>query len=87
MAPGKAFRVWLEVPLEIRAKRLSGREHKDEAEALEHIKKRDADNVERYKKVYGIDITNHSGFDLALDASKKTPEQIADGIIAAYKSR
>jgi len=87
MAPGRAFRVWLEAPLETRAKRLCGREGKTEEQALEHIKKRDADNVERYKKVYGIDITNHSGFDMILDASKKTPEQLADEIISAYKSR
>ncbi|MFH0927547.1 MAG: cytidylate kinase family protein [Candidatus Micrarchaeota archaeon] len=86
MAPGKPFRVWLEVPEQVRASRICGREHEGEAQALEHIQRRDADNVERYKNVYGIDITNHSGFDLALDASKKSAQELADEIISAFNA-
>lgn len=87
MAPGKPFRVWLDAPQDIRSKRVGGREGEDDATALEHIKKRDADNLERYKKVYGIDISEHDGFDLVLDASKKTPNELAEEIILAYSSK
>ncbi len=87
MAPGRPFRVWLDVSEKIRAARLAKRENISEADALAHIKKRDADNRGRYKKVYKIDIYNHAGFDLVLDASEKSPAQLADEIILAYYKR
>ena len=87
MAPGKPFRVWLDVPQGIRAKRVAGREGGKIESTLAHIKKRDADNHERYKKVYWIDIFDHAGFDMVLDASAKTPEQLAIEIVKAYKKR
>lgn len=86
MAPGKPFRVWLDVSQQIRAKRLRGRDGKSEEESLEHLKERDADNISRYKKVYGIDISNHSGFDLIVDAGSKSPDEISDAIIEAFNS-
>lgn len=87
MAPGKPFRVWLEVKEEVRAKRLADRDNIAVQAALAHIRKRDSDNRGRYKKVYGIDIFEHAGFDLVLDAPAATPEQLADEIIRAYKKR
>ena len=72
MAPGQVFRVWLDVPEETRAQRLAGRENISSGEALTHIQKRDSDNRERYKKVYGIDIFEQAGFDLVIDAPSKT---------------
>jgi len=87
MAPSKPMRVWLEVDENTRAQRLANREQKTLAEAISHIRKRDADNHERYKKVYGIDIFDHAGFDLVLLASVKKPAQLADEIIRAYQNR
>ena len=87
MAPGRPFRVWLEVNEKIRAQRLAKRENIAPEAALAHIKKRDADNRERYKKVYRIDIYEHAGFDLVLEASASTPELLAGEIIKAYKMR
>ncbi len=87
MAPGKPLRVWLDVTEEVRAKRLANRENITVEQARAHIHKRDADNRGRYKKVYGIDIYDHAGFDLVLDASASTPERLADEIIQAYKMR
>ena len=81
------FSVWLEAPEALRAKRLAGREKIGEKEALEHIRKRDADNIARYKKAYGIDITNHSEFSMVVQVGEKTPEAIADEIIAGAKKQ
>ncbi len=87
MAPGKPFRVWLEVPEEIRATRVAGRENESSSATIQSIHRRDSDNRERYKKVYGIDIYNHAGFDLVLDASVKKPDALAEEIIRAYNKR
>ena len=87
MAPGKPLRIWLDVKEETRAKRLTGRDKMTLEQALAHIQKRDSDNRERYKKVYGIDINNHAGFDLVLSAPEKTPGALAEEIIRAYNKR
>lgn len=86
MADG-AFTVWLDVPLEIRAKRVAGREGILEGKAKASISERDEQNRQRYLKVYGININNHSGFDLILDASRLTPAVLAKKIVQAYKKR
>ncbi|VVB57058.1 Cytidylate kinase [uncultured archaeon] len=87
MAPGKPFRVWLDVKEEVRAKRLTGRDGMDLPQAASHIRQRDADNRVRYKKVYGIDISSHAGFDLVIRAEAKSPSELADEIIQAYHKR
>jgi hypothetical protein len=87
MAPGRPFRVWLDVPQEVRAQRLARRDGITPEAASAHIQKRDADNRGRYKKVYGIDIFEHAGFDLVLDAPAGTPELLAEKIVQAYNKR
>ncbi|MCL6088866.1 MAG: cytidylate kinase family protein [Candidatus Marsarchaeota archaeon] len=88
MAPGKPFRVWLDVEEETRAGRLARRDGMAPPQALAHIRKRDADNRARYKKVYGIDIFQHAGFDLLLkEGETATPDVLAGKIVNAYKKR
>ena len=83
MAPGKVFKVWLDVPLGTRAARVAGREKQTVQEAQDHVARRDAQNVARYQKVYGIDILDHSKFDLVIDAGRSTPQRSAGWIIRA----
>jgi len=82
---GKIFRVWLGVDQKIRAQRIAKREKIKYAQALEHIKRRDKDNILRYKKIYNINITDHNKFDLIIDANNKKPLTIANMIIKEYK--
>ncbi|MFH1095041.1 MAG: cytidylate kinase family protein [Candidatus Micrarchaeota archaeon] len=81
MAPGGVFKVWLDVSLDERARRVAGRESQDVAEAKARIFLRDAQNVARYQKAYGIDILDHSKFDLVIDADHSTPSRSAARII------
>lgn len=89
IAPVKAriFRAWLDVPDTTRVRRLARRDGISDEEAAEHIKKRDADNIARYRKAYGIDITDHSGFDAIINVGEKTPDNIAGEIIAKARER
>ncbi|MFN3910110.1 MAG: (d)CMP kinase [Candidatus Anstonellaceae archaeon] len=82
---GNLFRVWLEVSFSTRALRLAKREGISFKKALIHIKKRDKDNILRYKKIYNIDITNHKNFNLIIDANKSSPAKIASKIVSEYK--
>jgi cytidylate kinase len=63
-------------PLKVRATRLAKRDGMTLKEAEKHVKERDEQNIKRYKSVYGIDITDYTGFDAVIDNSDKTPEQV-----------
>lgn len=82
-----AFKVWLEVSLVERARRVAGREDKPLERTREEIRLRDEQNVQRYLDVYGIDIREHKDFDIVLKDDKSTAEQNAQKIIEAYKSK
>lgn len=51
------LKVFLYSPLEERARRVAKRDSLSFERALEHVKKRDAMNIKRYKALYSIDIT------------------------------
>ena len=87
MVQGNPFRVWLDVSLDVRAKRVAGREKQGAGEALTSISRRDSENKERYLKVYGINILEHEGFDLILDANLDSAQELAKKIAEAYKKR
>lgn len=72
------FRIWISASGEVRARRLAEREGIGVEEAEEHIKKRDADNRKRYLELYGIDIMDHSGFDLEISSEKYRPPEMVE---------
>jgi cytidylate kinase len=77
------LRVWLYAPRQVRAERLAGREGISAEEALRHITERDEENHARYREVYGIDIYDHSGFELVVNTEKYGPEESASIIVSA----
>jgi len=79
------FRIWVEAPLEVRAKRLAKREGMTDEEALEHTKKRDADNRERYLKLYDIDIMDHKDFDLEISSEEHLPVEMVKIALSALE--
>jgi len=80
------LRVWLNAGERERAKRVAERDGMAPAAAVAHVRKRDADNIARYKKYYGIDILNHSGFDLEVNTERLAPEQSSEIIACAAKA-
>lgn len=80
--PGvKVLRVWLDAPLKVRVKRISGREAKSEAAVRREVRQRESTEARRYKEIYGIDLEDLSVYDLILDTSDKTPSELVDLII------
>lgn len=77
--------VWLEAPLETRAGRIAFREKLPFAAVKRATTKRDAGNIARYKKVYGVDTLNHSDFDLVVNTERLSAKQVAELIVAAAK--
>jgi len=80
------LRIWLKAPLEIRARRISKRENKPEALAMEETSLREECERERYLKYYDIDIKDLSVYDLIIDSSKWNPEEISEIVQKAVRS-
>ncbi|VVB73193.1 Cytidylate kinase [uncultured archaeon] len=82
-----AIRVWLEASSKARAERISKRDGMSKAKALKHVNERDMHNRGRYMALYGVDIYDHSNFDIIINTEKYSVDQIADIVVAAYRSR
>lgn len=68
------LKIYYDTPLEIRAKRVAKRDKKSEEEALKDLRKRDKEDGKKYKKIYGIDPSDKSIYDLIIDNSNFTLE-------------
>lgn len=81
------FRVWVDAPESVRAERLAKRDGIPVERAVAHIKERDEDNRNRYMKLYGIDIMDHSRFDIEISSAENSPEQMAEIGIHALREK
>ncbi|MEM3422639.1 MAG: cytidylate kinase family protein [Candidatus Bilamarchaeaceae archaeon] len=81
------LRIKINVPLDVRAARVAKRDNISLEEARKHVEERDRQNIERYRKVYGIDITDDSIFDLQLDGEKNSPEELLRQVLYFIKKR
>lgn len=70
------YKIWLEASLEVRAARMHEREGGSLEQVIEYNHKRDLDNRERYLKLYGIDIFDHTDMDWVLETSDLTLEEV-----------
>jgi len=70
------LKVLIDAPLDVRAERIAGREGKSVKVARKEIRERERSERARYSKVYGIDVRDTSIFDLVVDSSDKTPDDV-----------
>ena len=70
------LKVLLDAPLDVRAERIAGREGKSVKVATKEVRERERSERARYSKVYGIDVRDTSLFDLVVDSSDKTPDDV-----------
>ena len=87
----KSLKVFLNVDFMVGAKRIyddvrknegerNERRYKDLADAARAIRKRLDSDIRRYRKYYGRDIYDLSQYDLVIDTTNMTPEQVAERI-------
>ncbi len=70
------LKVFIDAPLEVRAQRVAGREHKSVEAAKTEISEREKSERARYRSIYGIDLADTDLYDLAVDSSDKSPDAI-----------
>ncbi|MBW2991937.1 cytidylate kinase family protein [Candidatus Woesearchaeota archaeon] len=59
--------------------------YKDLDEAKKKLEERRQSDIRRYRKYYDIDVYDRSHYDLVIDTSDLTPEQVAEKIIKFIK--
>ncbi len=82
MIKEKHLNVWLNADMNIRARRTMKHVHLPLKGTIAYIKKKESQNKKRWKKLYNIDLDDHSIFDIEINSGNFTPDQIV-GIIAA----
>ncbi|HJH29195.1 MAG TPA: cytidylate kinase [Methanosarcinaceae archaeon] len=82
-----ALKVWIKSPINVRVKRISGREDASFDVMLDETIKREASEAVRYKEIYDIDIDDLSIYDLVIDSGKWDQFQIVKILIAAIETR
>jgi cytidylate kinase len=81
-------KVWLDVPLDIRAKRAAERDGSSLDEAKERIKEREDTERREWKRIYGWDYFYQKDIaDLVLDSSDMTLEETVDKVLEFIESK
>jgi cytidylate kinase len=87
-----SFKVFLTVRPNVAAARVfedtkrSNEKYSSEEEALTHLNNRKQSELKRYRDLYGIDCAAMSNYDLIVNTSEITPEEVAKKILDGYKS-
>jgi len=77
MAKDADVRVLLTAPLELRVKRIARRERRSYEEVLAETERRERSEARRFKRFYGIDVNDHSVFDLVLNTRRWTAGEMS----------
>ena len=80
------FRVWLDAPFEIRARRIADREDKPVDLAREETRARAQSESRRYREYYGIDIEELSIYDLVLNTARLDPEGVVEAVATILRA-
>ena len=94
-AQPKAFKILLDVDEEVAWERIFKAErdtdkHTSKKHAVDEVKERNSSDEERYKKLYDVDLWNPNNYNLVIDTSERTPEEVLQIILdefSAYKRR
>ncbi len=82
------IRVWLAGSVVSRAKRMSKRDHADEAKCRDVLKIRDVENSKLYRKIYDIDFGRDlKPFDLVVDTDSIDESRVAEIVLHFVKNR
>ncbi|HEX8917203.1 MAG TPA: cytidylate kinase family protein [Chloroflexota bacterium] len=80
-----ALRIWLTCDLEERLRRVRDREH--HPRSAENLLRREASDNRRYRQLYGIQSDDFSPFDLVIDTTHLSVEQVVDRIESFARQR
>lgn len=75
-------KVWLDAPLKVRSERIAKRESMSFESGLSEVHERERSEWDRYFTIYRIDLNDLTIYDLIIDSSNLTPDQVAEKVLA-----
>lgn len=78
--------VWITAPFEERVRRISQRENITYDEVFKDTEKREKSEINRYQKIYNVDISNLASYDLVINSLRLSAEGVSQIIIAAINN-
>ncbi len=81
--PSFDVKVWLDVPLKVRAKRRAREDGVAFRDSLAFTRRRDVENALRYKRLYGVDVKRLPRGCVSIDGEKNGAKQVAAFIVKA----
>ncbi len=86
-----AFKILLDVDEEIAWERIfkaerSTDKHATKKHAIDEVKERNSSDEARYMKLYNIDLWNPKHYNLVIDTSERTPEEVLQIILNEFKA-
>lgn len=86
-----AFKILLDVDEEVAGERIFKAErdtdkHASKKHAIAQVKERNSSDEERYKKLYNVDLWNPNNYNLVIDTSERTPEEVLQIILDEFKA-
>ena len=86
-----AFKILLDVDEEVAWERIFKAEmdtdkHASKKHAIAQVKERNSSDEERYKKLYDVDLRNPNNYNLVIDTSERTPEEVLQIILDEFKA-
>jgi cytidylate kinase len=79
------LKILLTAPLEVRVRRISRREKRGYGEVLRETMTRERSEARRFKRIYNIDVNDHSPFDLVLNTGRLSIRETAGILEAAVR--
>ena len=86
-----AFKILLDVDEEVAGERIFKAErdtdkHASKKHAIAQVKERNSSDEERYKKLYDVDLWNPNNYNLVIDTSERSPEEVLQIILEEFKA-
>jgi len=87
------FKVFLTVDIQEAARRIMAAERGDTEQyssmedAIEQLRARKQSENSRYLQQYGVDCADLNNFDVVIDTTDKTPQEVADEIMEKYREK
>lgn len=84
------FKVYMSTDCEVSAARIMGAQRAEERfesleEAVRSVRERRASEMKRYSEMYGVNIKDLTNYDLVVDTTYATPEEVAQVIISSFR--
>ncbi len=90
-AQPKAFKILLDVDEEVAWERIFNAEretgkHASKERGINEVKERNSSDEARYMKLYNVDLWNPNNYNLVIDTSERTPEEVLHIILDEFKA-